>query len=165
MTASQNLKSAQISHALTGGFALALYGINRATADIDLLADGKRKNDIIAILENAGFKLFHETPEVLQFEGVGSLDIILANRPISQKMLEMAKEADQVGVRVLCPEDIIGLKIQAYKNDNLRRLQDQADIQAIILKNKTLDWKRIKQYADLFGEWKTLLDLGAPHDF
>lgn len=162
LTATQALKASQVKHALIGGFALAVYGINRATADIDLLADGEKKKEIISSLVTAGFKLIHESAEVLQFDGVGRLDIILANRPMSQKMLTAAKEAKQVPLRVLDAEDIIGLKIQAYKNDPTRKLKDKADIQDLISKNKNLDWKRIKTYADLFNEWEALIELGAP---
>lgn len=43
MTASQALTAKGISHALIDDFALAFHGINRATADIDFLADGKNE--------------------------------------------------------------------------------------------------------------------------
>lgn len=162
--ASDCLNAEGIEHALIGGFALAVHGINRATADIDFLADGKKEGVIISSLQKAGFKLLNQTPDVLQFQGIGNLDIILANRPFTQKMLEMAQKSDRLPVRVLAPEDIIGLKIQAYKNDPNRELQDKADIQALISKFSSLDWKRIKIYADLFDEWTALNKMGGPHD-
>ncbi len=44
--AHQILENANISHALIGGFALAVYGSHRATADIDFLADSSKKEMI-----------------------------------------------------------------------------------------------------------------------
>lgn len=125
------LKGQGIAHALIGGFALSVHNVARATEDVDLLADGVRRQDIIQALSAAGFVLRFESKEVLQFEGVGLLDILLANRPLSQAMLTTAPADNDLNIPCVTAEDIIGLKIQAYKNDPQRRLRDQADIQAI----------------------------------
>ncbi len=78
---------------------------------------------------------------------------LLANRPLSQAMLTTAPADNDLNIPCVTAEDIIGLKIQAYKNDPQRRLRDQADIQALIEENQSLDWKKIKMYADLFDAW------------
>ena len=39
------LKKAEVSHALIGGFALAVYGNHRTTSDINFLADGTKKRN------------------------------------------------------------------------------------------------------------------------
>lgn len=150
---------AGVRHALIGGFALAVHGVHRATQDIDFLADGAKKDDIVKALNAAGFVLRHSTTEVLQFGGVGFLDVLLANRPLSLTMLEDAKEHTPLSVRVLRIEDLIGLKIQAYSNDPSREYQDKADIQNLLGKHPNLDWNRIQKYADLFGQWETVQDL------
>ena len=155
LTASESLRNAGVSHALIGGFAMAIYGHHRATVDVDFLADGAKKELIKATLLKMGFNLKFESSEVLQFDGVGLLDILLANRPVSLEMLKEAKQNSQIGVYVLRPEDIIGLKIQAYKNDSTRMLKDQADIQ-MLLGSPTIDLKLVKRYADLFSEWPTI---------
>jgi hypothetical protein len=147
-----------VSHALIGGFAMACYGHFRATADIDFLVDGDKKDLVKKILTDAGFNLVHESSEVLQFTGIGYLDVLLANRPLSKEMLKAATENKDLGVHVLRPEDIIGLKIQAYKNDSSRELQDKADIQKL-LSLKDLDLKQVQKYADLFGEWTEIQKL------
>jgi hypothetical protein len=149
------LEQQGIAHALIGGFALAAYGQHRATIDIDFLADGSKKDLIKSSLLAKGFTLKHESAEVLQFSGVGFLDIVLANRPLSQEMLKQAIQNAELGVYVLRPEDIIGLKIQAYKNDASRELQDKADIQQL-LKIPNIDFDLIKKYADLFQEWTAI---------
>lgn len=149
------LESEGITHALIGGFALAVYGYHRATADIDLLADGTKKDSIKKALLNKGYRVQFESAEILQFTGPGFIDILLANRPLSQEMLKRAQPNSSLGVYVLKAEDIIGLKIQAYKNDSSRELQDKADIQRLLaLPNLEIDM--IKKYADLFGEWSTI---------
>lgn len=147
-----------ISHALIGGFALAVYGNHRATSDIDFLADGSKKELIKKTLQDEGFKLNHESVEVLQFSGPGFLDILLANRPLSQEMLKNSVQNISLGVYVLRPEDLIGLKIQAYKNDVSRELQDKADIQKL-LEKPNLDLTTVKKYADLFQEWEVIQNL------
>jgi hypothetical protein len=66
---------------LIGGFALASYGQHRATSDIDLLADGSQKELIkTCTVSNQVFHFRYESAEVLQFEGLGFLDILLANQ-------------------------------------------------------------------------------------
>lgn len=56
---------------------------------------------------------------------------------------------------ILKPEDIIGLKIQAYKNDASRELQDKADIQKLLAWPK-INLVEVKKYADLFCEWPVI---------
>lgn len=146
------LQQAGVAHALIGGFALAAYGQHRATADIDLLADGTKKEMIRTELIKKGFVLKHESSEVLQFTGIGFLDVLLANRPLSQQMLKQALLNQELNIYILKPEDIIGLKIQAYKNDASRELQDKADIQKLLALPK-INLVEVKKYADLFGEW------------
>ncbi|MEK6773134.1 MAG: hypothetical protein AABY64_04270 [Bdellovibrionota bacterium] len=152
------LEKNNISHALIGGFALATYGLHRATSDVDFLADGAKKNLIKTSLISSGFSLKHESDEVLQFSGPGFLDILLANRPLSLEMLKQAIKNSALGVHVLKAEDIIGLKIQAYKNDPTRELQDKADIQKL-LQVPNVDLSLIKKYADLFNEWEIIKQL------
>jgi Nucleotidyltransferase of unknown function (DUF6036) len=156
------LKQNGIPHALIGGFALAVHGVNRATIDIDFLADGTRRHEIQKLMIENGFNLNFSSEEVLQFTGVGFVDILLANRPLSQQMLQNAKLEKNLSVYVLNVEDLIGLKIQAYSNDPSRELQDKADIQSLILKHPGLNWSTVQKYADLFNQWPTIEKLRKP---
>jgi len=149
------LHNADIEHALIGGLGLASLGIHRATFDIDLLIDGRKKDLVKQAMEQSGWKLEMETSEVLHFSGKGKVDFLLANRPLSLDLLATAHEAG-LGIRCVSPEGMIGLKIQAYKNDPNRELQDKADIHSILAKYPKLNWKKVKQYADLFDEWSTI---------
>lgn len=145
-----------ISYALIGGLALAARGIVRATQDIDFLIDDKDKDLLKRALQQNHFEIVHETSEVIQFKGPAFVDFLLAKRPLSRKMLTNATLVGQFPAKVIQLEDIIGLKIQAYKNDPSREFQDKADILSIMKQNEDLDFKKIKEYADLFDEWSEI---------
>jgi hypothetical protein len=149
------LAQEKIEYALIGGFCLAAYGIHRATKDIDLLIDGTKKLLVKKIFLDAGFTVFNETDEVLQLKGPGYLDFVFANRPLSLEMIKNSKMDLSLNVPIISAEGIIGLKIQAYINDQSRRLQDLADIQEL-LKIPHLNMEQIKTYSDLFNEWPTI---------
>lgn len=155
------LKDKGIPHALIGGLALAFHGIHRATADVDFLVDGSFKSIALEALRNGGFFLENDNSEVAHFSGPGYVDLLFANRPATQQMLKDAHQSKELKVPVLRAEDIIGLKIQAYKNDAARELQDKADIQALGQQSMSLDLERIQKYADLFGEWEIVRKLLA----
>lgn len=156
--AHQTLHKANIDHALIGGLGLAALGIHRATFDVDFLIDGASKAATITAMSAAGWKLAMETKDVLHFEGVGRVDFLLAHRPLTKEMLQTAQKT-KLGIKNVKAEGIIGLKIQAYKNDPDRELQDKADIKSIISKTADLDWARVKTYADLFEEWPIIESL------
>ena len=151
-----------IEFALIGGFAMGAHGFHRATQDIDLLIDGSRRQDAINALIGEGFKLVFQSPEVLQFEGTGYLDLLLANRPLSLEMLRSATASSIEGVRLVSAEGIIGLKIQAYTNDSSRRLRDLADIKDL-LGLESINLELVKKYADLFEEWPTISGIRSSH--
>jgi hypothetical protein len=155
------LSEAKIDHALIGGFALAVHGINRATGDIDLLVDEKDKSLLLETLSRNGYKLKQDVTEALHFDGPVSLDILLARRAVSKEMLARAKPAAILGVKCLDPEDLVGLKIQAYSNNPRRELQDKADIQFLFNKYPQMDWERVKRYADAFHQWTEIEKLRA----
>jgi hypothetical protein len=84
----------------------------------------------------------------------GEIDFVHAFREASRGMLDRAVEKGLYGgeltVRVLIPEDIIGLKLQAITNDPKRRAMDMADIKALAsVPGRQLDWALIERYADL----------------
>ncbi len=149
----QLLVDAKIDHALIGGFALAVHGINRATGDIDILIDESNKESVLVTLKANGYSLSTMTPEVLHLDGPVRLDILLARRPISREMLARAKPELLAKIKVVGAEDLIGLKIQAIANNPKRALQDKADIQALATRYPDLDHQKIKFYADFFSMW------------
>ena len=146
------LADAGVQHALIGALGLASLGIHRATTDVDLLVDGREKEIVKKALLGNLWKLAMETDEVLHFEGRGNVDFLLAHRPLSLEMIYSAK-VGVLGMKCVSAEGIIGLKIQAYKNDPRREFQDKADIRALMEKYPEMNWDKVKIYADLFDEW------------
>jgi hypothetical protein len=70
-------------------------------------------------------------------------------------------------VRTLVPEDIIGLKVQAITNDNSRFNQDFADIQALLAvkseAGNAIDWEVLGEYFELFKRGDLLQELKATY--
>ena len=149
----------KIDHALIGGLGLACYGSTRATVDLDLIIYESDKDLSKKILLSNGFQLVNETDEVLQFSGLGFVDLLIARRPISREILKFSNSGGPEGINFVRAEDLIGLKIQAYKNDKSREFQDKADIQFLISSLENLDWDQIKKYADLFDEWEVISEI------
>ncbi len=149
----------KVEHALIGGLALACYGSTRATVDLDLLIHEENKLLVKKIFTANGFSIVHESDEVLQFSGLGYIDVILARRPISQNILKDANSGGPEEIKFVKPEDLIGLKIQAYSNDPTRELQDKADIQYLMENITDLNWEKIKTYADLFKQWEVINEI------
>ena len=144
----------KIQFALIGGLAVGSLGYQRFTNDIDMLIHEDDKEKAKNLLLKKGYTLFSENSEFVQFQGQCPIDIQLARRPISKKMLADAQMLPNTPVRCLRVEDLIGLKIQAFSTNSKREFKEKADIQALIeLHFSSLDWAKIKNYADLFSKW------------
>jgi len=155
---SREFERNKINYGLIGGFSLAAWGVPRTTMDLDFLVAKSQKHKVQEILEYWGYELVYETEEGAQFvgkiEGLGEVDFLYAQRPHSMKMLARSEERkiDNITVKVLIPEDIIGLLVQAMANDPDRKYQSLADIQAILDKyHAEVDWNLIKEYFHIFG--------------
>ena len=146
-------------HAVIGAFALSAYGYQRATNDIDFLVDGDFRSLVEVEFTKAGFTTFHSTDEVLQLQGPGIIDLIFAKRPLSKAMLSRKLATKILNVPVADAEDIIGLKIQALANNKSRKFKDLGDIESICGIQKSLDWERVKKYADLFDCWDLIKEI------
>lgn len=147
------MAGAGIRHALIGGLALGARGVQRFTNDVDWLVHGEDRLAAKQTFLARGFTIHAEHAEVCHLVGPGNVDLLFANRPLSQKMIADAKPVPGFTCKCLGAEAIIGLKIQAYVNAPKRALRDKADIQALIEANPKLDWIEIRTYADVFGEW------------
>ncbi|MDE2142904.1 MAG: nucleotidyltransferase family protein [Elusimicrobia bacterium] len=159
----------KVRWALTGGFAMGALGAARTTADLDFLVHREDMPRVHAFLESLGYRRIHFSENVSQYDHPastwGSLDFIHAFRPLALEMLARSLEKPLTAARrarVLTPEDVIGLKVQAIANSPARRLRDLADIEALISANRDgLDWARIKNYFGLFSMDAEYADLKA----
>ncbi len=149
----------EINYALIGGFAMGAYRMGRNTLDINFLIAIEDMKKVNAILHDLSYKKIHTTKDVSQYtspvELFGEIDILHAQRTISKEMLKnsIIKEVfdGKFKVKVLLPEDIIGLKIQTIANNPARKAKDTLDIEDIVSHFKgKIDWKKLSKYFKLF---------------
>lgn len=157
----KRFKEENIDYALMGGFALGALGIPRATVDLDFLIFKEDLSKVDKILKENNYKCIYKSEEVSQYVSpiklFGEIDFLLAHRKISRQMLERANMLDIFGgeqkVRVLKPEDIIGLKLQSVANNPQRTNREYSDIESLLeYYGKNLDWQLLNEYFSLFEE-------------
>jgi hypothetical protein len=149
----------RIRYALMGGFALSLWGVARATVDMDFLVACDDMDKVHDTMSALGYERVYHSENVSQYTSTiavfGEIDFIHAFRQASLGMLERAEKKEIFGgrrtIRVLVPEDIIGLKVQAIANNPSRTATDLSDIQSLMeLHGEKLDWAQIDEYFNLF---------------
>jgi hypothetical protein len=149
-----------IRYAAIGGFAMGVLGAARATMDLDFLVHRDDLDMLHESLTVLGYQRSVHTENVSQYHHTdsawGSVDFVHAFREASLAMLARSRAypvfAGSQTMRVVDPEDVIGLKVQAMTNDPQRRPQDSADIERLMDTFSTdLDWNRVQDYYDLFG--------------
>ena len=152
-----------VRYGLIGGFALGVLGVSRATLDLDFLVLKEDLPKVQEIMAELDYKCAYKSEDVSQYvSGVkifGEVDFLHAFRSASIDMLGRAIEKKvfngEIRVKVLIPEDIIGLKLQAAENDKSRSAKEFADIEALMDYHKgKLDWGLIEEYFNLFENRK-----------
>jgi len=155
----EKFKENEIRYALMGGLALGLWGAGRSTVDIDFLVDRDDLGKIGRIMEELGYECKFKSENVSQYVSplkiYGEVDFLHAFRQASLEMLKRAVEKyileGSLKIKVLKPEDLIGLKFQAIKNNPLREQRDIEDIKALLsILGGNLDWSEIEEYAKTF---------------
>lgn len=160
--------NAKIRYALIGGFAMGALGIVRSTMDLDFLVDARDLTALEKILNRHGYTCIFKTENVSQYVSdiniYGTIDFLHAFRKASLGMIERSKHIpvfdEKLTIRVVIPEDIIGLKLQALVNDPSRTNREYADIEAIMTSAKEpLDWNLLEEYFSLFEQQKRYEEL------
>lgn len=155
------LSDASIEHALIGGLALAAHGAARATADLDLLAEAERADDVDRIAREHGYACLHRSLHVANYASSdaarGRVDFLFARQAYGRAMLARAAPHTILGhaIHVVDASDLIGLKVQASSNDPYRRHLDLADI-ARLLAVAEVDLARVREYFRIFDREKEL---------
>jgi hypothetical protein len=110
-------------------------------------------------MEELGYECKFKSENVSQYVSplkiYGEVDFLHAFREASLEMIGKAVEKEvfegSLKVKVLIPEDIIGLKLQAIKNNPVRKQEDLEDIKTLIsIHEKDLNWSVIEEYAKTF---------------
>ena len=125
--------------ALIGGFALPFHGIQRATGDVDFLAEARGSPALHDALLAAGARCLHRGTDAANYargtSRLSPVDFIFARRERALDMLRRAGNRLLRGARLRVPvvdaEALIGLKLQALVNAPSRRAREEADIQAL----------------------------------
>jgi hypothetical protein len=117
-------------------------------------------------MSRLGYRVLHRSEDVIHYASddpdLGQVDFLLAHRKYALEMLRRAVKKDVLGrlVKVLKPEDLIGLKVQSSSNDPKRAAKDRADIEDLMKKNsKSLDWEIVQEYFVIFGRVQEYEDL------
>ncbi|MBU2103217.1 MAG: hypothetical protein ABH865_07195 [Candidatus Omnitrophota bacterium] len=159
----KDFEEARVQYAVIGGFALGALGIMRSTMDLDFLINADDVGKVAKVMKRYDYTCVHKTENVSQYLAgsklFGEIDFIHAFRAISLSMLARARQVSffsgALSLAVVCPEDIIGLKVQALANDEGRIVHEYADIEEIAAHCRgNLDWKLIKEYFYLFKKEK-----------
>lgn len=155
----QDLQQRKIRYAALGGFALGILKVPRTTMDVDFLVHREDLDSLHAILTRLGYQRRAQTENVSHYQhpdaAWGGIDVLHAFRQFSLAMLERAQSypifQDNLTIKALQPEDVIGYKIQGLVNNPLRAGQDLVDIESLMAYHREkLDWARIQEFFELF---------------
>ena len=159
----KRLDELEVRYALIGGFAMALRGVQRATTDLDfiLFLDDLERAD--SVLTSFGYNQVFHNENVSHYQAkdqeFGRIDLLDAFRAPTLGMLDRADRVaviPGVDLPVVQIEDIVGLKVQAAKNDPVRGMQDWADIETMMKEARRLnnepDWELLQSYLSLFQQ-------------
>lgn len=162
-----------IDHALIGGVALALHGLPRATRDLDLIVDRGSADEADAVMLEIGFERLARGKVFGNYLlGPLRVDLLFTMGTHSQRMLERAKVISirRGSSKLVGPEDLIGLKLQAQANEP-NRPYDRGDIEMLVRRfSGTMDLTLLRDYFRLFAredELDALLEAvrtGNPRD-
>lgn len=129
-------KNLQISYALSGSLASSLYGMQRATLQLDLIADTHQKHftsfcnlidnqylfsreDIeVAILQKTQFTLIHLASLLKVVVTLPKTPTLMMEQHIFHGKREIVIVEDQPPISVLSPEQLILLLLEAFKQSN-----------------------------------------------
>ncbi|MBW2369104.1 MAG: hypothetical protein JRH15_14600 [Deltaproteobacteria bacterium] len=171
------LSDNHVSHALIGAMAMALYGIPRYTADIDLISDERHRETIMKVMTQLGYNCLQDAESFAQFDselGVyGKVDFLFVHTKEGRAILEqkVVINDDVLGtLPVVQPTDYTVLKLMAIANNPERMAHDIADMERLFKAAaagllfspfESIDVERLKAYAKRFGVLEQLSPLLA----
>lgn len=153
--------------AVIGGLALAAHGAGRLTHDLDVVTERRVQDDLIAHLESLGYETLHVSAGYSNHahtdSSMGRIDVVYVDGETSRSLFGEAREEEILpGVRVQVPraEHLIAMKVLAAKNDPTRRLQEMADVVAL-MRACSIDPITVRQYFarnNLLDAWEEIRD-------
>jgi hypothetical protein len=149
------LERAAVAYAVIGGHAVNAWLEPRATMDVDVTvyADAAGQQRLRSVLIEAGCTMTHEHgaalpsgPDFVRFASADRrlvVEIQAAKTDFQRELVDRAIKGED-GLRVATPEDLIVLKLLAY------RPKDRIDLEGL-LRLPNLDWTYVEKWTD---EWK-----------
>ena len=151
--------------AVAGGIALAAYGNPRVTLDLDIVTEWPAQDTLVPALESAGYATLYRSSGFSNHlhpdREWGRVDVIYVQNDTADRLFAGARVVDGPAgrsIRVLRPEHLIAMKVQAMKNAPERRWQDMADIR-YLLDLSGVDRDEARGYfekAGLIARWEEL---------
>jgi hypothetical protein len=135
-----DLERRGVEYAIAGAIALAIHGVPRATADIDLLVPPEQVETALAVARSRGFTAeaspmrFSDGLELrrvtkLQDEDALTLDLLFVNPSLEEVWSSRARVALEAGgAWVVSRQGLIAMKARAGRDQDLadiRRLQEE----------------------------------------
>ena len=148
------LNSASIPFYLTGGAAMAQYGLFRYTDDADIVVYGDRK-DVIDYLSIRGFKEIPKTNILVDRINGIEVDILPGGGKVGPVRLNFP--VPEPGEELIGLSDLISLKLDCYACNGVSRTKDLGDVVELIKINKLprefpVDPIVVDQYQQLWDE-------------
>ena len=136
-----------LSFLIIGGHAVNTYGVQRTTADIDLLVDRQERDSWKSLILKMNYEATHEADNFIQFRhkelGHWPLDLMFVDTEIFEKLLadSESKSVGNNNVKVPKVEHLIALKLHALKEDLAHR--ENKDTQDVIdlIRIQDIDFK------------------------
>lgn len=162
------LQKNHIEYGLVGGLALGILGIDRATTDIDFLVKNMDKDLVRKIMDDLKYESVFQSMNFSLFQSplkeFGEIDFIHPNSITISEILSQTLNfniyEDSLPIKVVKPEDLILLKLQAIKLDANRKLIDESDIISLInIYDKEINKDRLIKFAVKLEMENYILDL------
>jgi hypothetical protein len=138
---SEGLQAGGVSALLIGGHALAAFGYQRQTVDVDCLMATPDAHVLHEVLIGAGY---HETERTDMFARYAhpsvyllDVDVLLVDRSTFDKLKakSFVYRVGEAEMQVPCILHLIALKLHAMKNNPKRELKDLSDIVELLQGN------------------------------
>ncbi|HEX7705798.1 MAG TPA: hypothetical protein VF701_04990 [Thermoanaerobaculia bacterium] len=159
------LQVAKIPYMLTGSLASSIYGLPRATNDIDFVIAPDRSQllSLLGLVERSGFYVSREEAmtalekrdqfNVIDFSAGWKVDLILRkDREFSRTEFERRREGEVAGVPLIIasPEDVVIAKLEwARLGESERQMHDVAGIVTMLA--GSLDVEYVEQWVAELG--------------
>jgi hypothetical protein len=147
----------RIPWAVAGGLAVAAWGYQRATQDIDFVISGAAREKVTAFAESIGYETIHASESfshhVHPTEDFGRVDALYVYGRTAEDMFASATRrvaAGKIAVPVVSAEHIAMMKAFAIKANPTRRRSDARDVE-FLLTLPGIDREAIRNYFARFG--------------